>query len=131
MNHPIKHFFRYQFPAMLWAIVIYILSSIPASKLPKFTHLINDKVIHISIFFVLGLLIYRALEPRTKHNILDWKRLLISVVAVIVYGMSDELHQGAVPGRTVDILDASADALGGLLSALAIYINVRRKQVTV
>jgi VanZ family protein len=114
-------------PAILWAAVIFVVSSIPGNKLPKFAHLINDKVIHVSIFFLLGILVYRALEPKVRPEGFDWRRLAIAISAVILYGLSDEFHQGFVPGRTVDVLDALADSLGGVLSAVIIWSNYRRK----
>ena len=123
-----KHFFRYKFPAIFWAILIYVASSIPSTKLPKFIFHINDKLIHVSIFFVLGLLFYNAMQPRSKPAGFQWNRLLISVIAVIVYGISDELHQGFVPGRTVDIIDATADSIGGILAAIVIYTSVKMRQ---
>ncbi len=123
-----RHFIRFQLPAIAWAFVIFLLSSIPASRLPKFAHLFNDKVVHASIFFVLGLLIYLALEPKVRTASFDWQRLIIATSAVILYGVSDEFHQGFVPGRTVDVLDAAADALGGILSAFVILAREEWKR---
>jgi VanZ family protein len=123
-----KHFLRYKFPAVLWAIVIYIASSIPGAKMPRFIHHINDKLLHISVFFVLGLLVYLALEPRAKTPFLNWKRCAIAVLVVVVYGMTDEFHQAFVPGRTVDILDVTADTIGGLLAAAVVIIGSRFKE---
>ena len=127
MNPGVRHFFRYQMPAIVWASVIFFGSSIPGTKLPSFAHFINDKVIHASIFFLLGILVYRALEPKVKHQGLDWRRLFIAISAVVLYGISDEFHQGFVPGRSVDYRDALADSLGGVLSALLIWLYERRK----
>jgi VanZ family protein len=127
MSEEARHFIRFQMPAILWAAVIFVASSIPASKLPRFVHLINDKVIHFSIFFLLGILVYRALEPKVTPAGFDWRRLVIAISAVILYGISDEFHQVFVPGRTVDAFDALADSLGGVSSALFIWLNYRRK----
>jgi VanZ family protein len=128
MSPLVKHFFRYQFPAIAWAAVIFYASSLPASKLPKFALTINDKVIHGTIFFVLGLLVYRALEPRVKSITFSWKRFLIAILAVVAYGFLDEFHQGFVPGRSVDIKDATADAVGGLISGIVLYLFSMRKR---
>jgi VanZ family protein len=129
MSLLVKHFLRYQFPAIAWAAIIFYASSIPASKLPKFALMISDKVIHGTIFFVLGLLVYRALEPRIKSTAFSWKRFLVAILAVIAYGFLDEFHQGFVPGRSVDIKDATADAVGGLISGVMLYIFSLRKRV--
>lgn len=68
---------------------------------------------------------YRAMEPHVKAEKFNWKRLVISISAVIVYGISDEFHQGFVPGRTVDVMDAIADSIGGILSASVIFLLSR------
>lgn len=128
MSPAIRHFLRYQFPAIAWAGVIFFASSIPASKLPRMALMVNDKLVHGIIFFVLGLLIYRALEPRAPSTQFDWGRFLIAVSAVVIYGMLDEFHQSFVPGRTVDIKDATADALGGLVSGLVLFLSSLRKR---
>jgi VanZ family protein len=47
------------------------------------------------------------------------------VILVVLYGLLDEFHQYFVPGRTVDIYDALADAAGALLGAWSMYILVR------
>ena len=124
-----RHFFRYKFPAVLGAIVIYVASSIPGSRLPGFVHHINDKLIHVSVFLVFGLLVYLALEPRTKSSYLSWKRIAIAVLAVVIYGISDEIHQAFVPGRTVDISDATADSIGGILAAAVVFISSRFRKI--
>lgn len=119
---------KYQFPALLWAFVIFIVSSIPSTSLPNLSFLHYDKLIHGTIFFVLGLLIYRALEPLNGEVTFNWQRALIVVLSVIIYGASDEFHQGFVPGREKDLRDLSADAIGGLCSVLLMYIVSKWKQ---
>ncbi len=127
----IKHFVRYQSPALIWAAIIFYVSSLPAHKLPKFALLISDKVIHAAIFLVLGLLVYHALEPRVKVNIFGWRRLLFAMVVVVVYGFIDEFHQSFVPGRKIDIMDATADAIGGVIAGAIIYIFASWKRKSV
>ena len=129
MNSYKEHLLRYQFPAVVWALLIFILSSIPASKLPKISIVGFDKIVHGSLFFILGVLVHRALEPRVQTDRFDWRRVIISVGVVIIYGASDELHQAWVPGRRVDILDLTADSVGGILSAIFVYFDeIRRRR---
>ncbi len=116
----VKHFLRYQLPAIVWAFVIFIGSSIPERNLPRFIRHIDDKVVHGVVFFILGLLIYRALEIRTRPSRFAWVRIAVSILAVIGYGASDEFHQIFVPGRTPDFQDALADTVGGVFAALVI-----------
>ena len=93
-----------------------------------FTH---DKLIHFMIYLVFGLLVYRAFEPRVKSPSINWKRLLLAVAAVIIYGVLDEYHQSFVPGRTVDVVDASVDAVGAITSAAIIYLNWKRRNLRI
>ncbi len=128
MNGLWRHFIRYQLPALLWAVVIFVASSIPSSRLPKFALTLNDRFVHGAIFFIFGLLVYRALARRIPVERIDRMRLLISVSAVILYGISDEFHQGFVPGRSFDVRDTLADAAGGICSAIVIYLHAIRKR---
>lgn len=128
MKSAVIHFVRYQLPAAVWAISIFILSSIPAHKLPKLALMVNDKIVHAATFLILGLLVYRALEPKVKTQIFNFRRLLTAVGAVIVYAFIDEFHQSFVPGRKIDIRDASADAVGAVIAGVIIYLYASRKR---
>ncbi|MBI4547897.1 MAG: VanZ family protein [Ignavibacteriae bacterium] len=127
MSNFTSHFFCYQFPAILWGIIIFVLSAIPSSKFPVFDIWEYDKFIHAGVFFVFGLLVYRALELRMTSASISWNRILWSVVTVVLYGLLTELYQGSVPGRTLDLRDAVADAVGGILSAIVIFLYTRKK----
>jgi VanZ family protein len=128
VNKMFNHILRYQFPAVLWAIIIYIASSIPAKYLPSQTFFAYDKIVHITLFLIFGLLVYRALEPIKDSGQLNLGRIFFSIAIVISYGVLDEIHQGSVPGRTVDIYDALADTVGGLVAGILIFFQ-RRKLV--
>jgi len=99
--------------AVLWAIVIFGLSSIPGKSLPEVPALHYDKVIHAFIYAVLGGLCCLALPPSVP------RRLAVPGAALMatVYGMTDEFHQLFVAGRSADVYDVVADACGGLLGA--------------
>lgn len=112
------HFIRFQLPALLWFVVIFILSSIPGSAFPLIPLPHADKIVHITIFFILCAFVDRALIHQTKFPRLINLHLFISLGVVILYGLSDEFHQNFIPGRTPDIFDATADAIGGCLYIL-------------
>jgi VanZ family protein len=90
-------------PALLWAGIIFALSSQPT--LPVSLGNGRDKIAHFTAYAVLGLLIARALPPRGR---LVWLAILLGSL----YGASDEFHQHFVPGRSVDVFDWVADSLG-------------------
>jgi len=119
----ISSFIRYQFPAILWAAIILLSMSLPAQYIPKVKIFGYDKIAHIGVFFVFGILIYRS--------IINWKHkpgsILISLMFmlffVMVFGCVSELYQHFIPGRTPDIFDFIADSIGGLMAfpVLLIY----------
>jgi len=50
------------------------------------------------------------------------------IITVILYAVSDELHQSFVPSRTASIVDVSIDVVGGILSQIAIILRVKTWQ---
>ena len=98
-----------------WAVAIVCFSAIPAQKLPEggFTGL--DKLVHACEFGLLGFLAARA-----------WGRFWPVVLAAILFGALDEVHQVFTPGRTPSVYDALADALGAFLGA-ALVLRPRGK----
>jgi VanZ family protein len=121
-------FWRYHFPAIAWGALIFAASSIPSTKIPSALLLSYDKVVHGTIFFVLGVLVYRAVAPKVRPMVFAPLHVLLSIGVVILYGATDEFHQAWVPGRSVDALDLAADTAGGLLAALAIFVYARWRQ---
>lgn len=124
------NFIRYQLPAIVWALFIFVASSVPSTRIPLVLFKYFDKPIHILIFGILGVLVYRALEPDPQRNRFALKTALITFGIVISYGVLDEFHQGYTPGRSVDLYDLMADAVGGILAVLFIYFWRRRKKIS-
>ncbi|MGD0338408.1 MAG: VanZ family protein [Bacteroidota bacterium] len=122
------HFIRYQLPALLWFVVIYFLSSLPSSVFPVISIPYADKLVHIGIFFILCALVDRALLHQRKFSRLASLHLFVALAIVILYGLSDEFHQSFIPGRTSDLFDATADAIGGCLYILLYSIRKIRMQ---
>jgi hypothetical protein len=101
-------------PPFIWAGFIFFLSSRPPEAFPQITFLpYADKAVHTIEYGILGFLLARALLFQAPtHNY-----LLLGAIALILcvaYGYSDELHQLGVAGRSFELLDLSADALGSL-----------------
>jgi VanZ family protein len=104
-------------PALAWAALIFSLSAQP--KLVIDLELGSDKVAHFLAYAVLGALLAHAVT-RT-----GWP-LALAYALGIAYGASDEIHQYFVPGRSSDVVDWVADALG-VLAAVALYQWMRRR----
>lgn len=91
------------------------------------TESLGDKFLHIAAYAPLGFLILRALTGGRLANI-RWPRALAAVALSVLYGVSDEIHQIYVPGRTPDSLDVVADAVGAALGVAALAsLRVIRK----
>ena len=106
--------------AAAWALLIFILSSIPGAAFPPSKLFSYDKLMHATVYAVLGAFCFLAL-PRS------WSKrasalVLISGAMTTVYGLTDEFHQLFVPGRSADLRDVLADAVGGLMGALAMAV---------
>lgn len=121
-----EKFVRYQLPAYLWAAIIFVESSISGQKFPH-TPFGSDKVAHVGIFFIFCWLVYRALKQQTVE-LVSRMSLFLAVVVTILYGFSDEFHQLYVPGRSADIFDMAADALGGFLFIMFVVVRQSVKE---
>ena len=95
-----------------WMALIFFLSSQPDVPAPELFSQ-QDKVAHLLVFGVLGLLLAFALTPPAAAS---WRRVLLITALVTVYGITDELHQYFVPGREASALDVLADGVGGFLA---------------
>lgn len=109
----------YWLPPLGWALLIFELSSqsLTGFTLP-FTHF--DKLIHIVVYGILCLLLYRAFI----HAQEDWwreKAVILSILFSILYGISDEIHQMFVPMRMPDAADLLADGMGAGLSQIGLW----------
>ena len=110
-----KRFFKFQFPAIFWAMVLFIQSSIPTLNPPSLGISAEDKLAHTIVYMILGYLITRAFFF-SKNKQLSENAMLLSVIIGLLYGISDEIHQMFVPGRYADIFDVVADFIGVLLA---------------
>lgn len=118
---------KYYLPAIAWAIMIAIVSSIPNLSTPRIGLTMTDKVAHFIEYFILGLLTSRALRAFVKKPMSNF---WISSALAACYGILDELHQLIIPGRSTEATDMVADILGALLAS-AIYVqSIQRQRIS-
>jgi len=108
--------------ALSWAGLIFYLSSQPSIETPSLFPG-QDKLFHLMAFGILGLLTMGALQA--SHGGYPTRQVWRVALAVMLYGILDEFHQYFVPGRSADVYDVLADAIGGLLGVWAMYYLVR------
>jgi VanZ family protein len=103
----------YAGPALLWTIIISILTLLPGKDLPKVDIVNFDKIAHLGVFFALNLLYLRWLA-KSNHHI---SRILSITMICIAYGGIIEILQGALyTDRYADIYDFIFNTLGCILA---------------
>ncbi|HKA91915.1 MAG TPA: VanZ family protein, partial [Haliangiales bacterium] len=101
-------------PAVLWAAVIFALSSIPGRSFPEIAGVAGvDKLAHMGVFAVFGFLVARAVGGGSA------RAFLVAAAVASAYGALDEFHQLFTPGRDASVWDFAADTLGGAVGAAA------------
>ena len=122
-----RNFSRYQLPLFIWAAFIFWLSSLTAFLHIETPIIGADKLAHMFVFFVFCWFSHRALFFQNAFSVLKKWSLVYAFLLTCLYGYFDEVHQLYVPGRTYDIFDLLADAIGALLFVLLFTILDRRK----
>ena len=86
------------------------------------------KSAHAFEFFILAILLAWVL---IEYHISGWKVTVMTLLAVLLYAISDEFHQLFVPGRSGQLKDVLIDTAGGAIGlallALILYLKNRYK----
>ncbi len=99
-----------------YCLAIFLQSSFSTpEEMPTFY--LSDKLLHMAAYAVMAILFYRALGPHPSKNT-PVKRAVFSIAFTVLYGISDEVHQSFVPGRSPEWLDVAADAAGAIVGAV-------------
>lgn len=102
-------------PERLWwvaavAATIFLASSRAQVASPGISNF--DKIAHFSVYGLLATLVCRSGR--------GWRGAAAALVAVSLFGATDEWHQSFVPGRSTELADWMADTLGAL-TAISLY----------
>ena len=92
-------------------------------KLVKNSRVFVRKTAHFVLYFVLGGLVYFTLNSYGLNK----KLILISLLSVFLYSLSDETHQIFTSGRTFKVLDIIIDTSAGTISILLSKLISRKK----
>ncbi len=111
------------FLAIGWMATLFYLSHQTVLDAPApFMHV--DKLYHASAYGLLGGLLLLSMQPKAAGY--SSRQVLLSVTIASIYGISDEIHQSFIPGRSADSLDWLADTAGALMVCLLIAGLSRR-----
>ena len=105
-------------PAWAMMVLIFVLSSI--SGFPPAPGGVDRGVAHALEYGVLAGLLLRGLTGARWRGVSVWAAG-VAVLLATLYGVTDEAHQRFVPGRTAEVSDLVADALGATVAAGLIW----------
>ncbi len=109
----------------IYCALIFYLSSLPRVPLDK-TFEYEDKLLHLLAYGMMALLAWRSF----RHFIQDIPLLAICCIGFCgLYGLSDEIHQFYVPGRTSSVSDLAADLIGAIISVLLLIRFSKRAAI--
>jgi VanZ family protein len=124
-----KKFWLNQFPAIFAALTIFVLSSIPGDEFPKVETIFSiDKLVHSVMYAGLTFAISHAFSHQNLYPYLKQNWIICTILAALLFGLSDETHQYFVPHRSSDVMDLNADLLG-ILFATFIYWRFPTKKL--
>lgn len=109
---------RWWWPALTYMAFIFWMSS--RARPPAFDDA-PDVVLHGGAYFVLCLLLVRALSRGLRHKATP-RVLAGGVILAFLYGISDEWHQGFTATRVASFADMVADGAGALLAAFTLCL---------
>jgi VanZ family protein len=118
--------FPYKYFALAYAALIFILSASPSISPPP-GFFLEDKIYHFIEYSIFSFFLFLAFFTSGK-KFLKKHFFLLSVLIGTAYGLSDEIHQSFVPGRTCEFLDFVADSLGIVLVQFGIWLYLRKKR---
>jgi VanZ family protein len=124
INPDFRHGLLYGLPVILYAGLIFLLSSISQFSEEVSPFIDYDKPAHFIEYYLFGILICRWLLNK-KNPIVKRHALFLTMLIGICYGVSDEWHQSFVPGRNATIWDVFFDAAGIVAAAFTYRITMK------
>jgi VanZ family protein len=115
-------------PFLVYAGFIFYLSSQPYVGIPDVLLLTFDPeklFLHIIEYLPLGFLAARAVSKSPRLS--SFGLFVLPVAISAGYGLSDEVHQLFVPGRTASVLDVIADTVGALFGVYLWLLTFRKR----
>ena len=80
------------------------------------------KCAHFTEYFILSLLVLRAIRAGRPGTRFAWALLVVAIV--ICYASLDEFHQRFVPGRTAAVGDVLIDTSGGIAAQVVVALVI-------
>lgn len=123
---------KYLWVAILWAIIVLILSSISGKnfdKLPKIKIPHLDKMVHFTMYFVLAILLFKSIKQISEQNLFNKYPYIFTLIICVLYGGIIEIMQEYIfTGRSMDLYDFIANSIGVALGLIFCFIFKRQNQ---
>ena len=114
-KHPFVFFWD---PVILYFLGIIIISNLPVAPTIETAILgypIWDKIKHLILYFGFSFLLGVACR-HSNFTLLRRNHYFIAITAASIVGIIDELNQGRIPGRNMELGDVYADMIGSVLA---------------
>ena len=95
--------FKLWLPVIIWAGIIFWLSSVPNLKTNLQYDFILRKIAHCVEYFILTFFLHRAFKGSFNMGI--FQLFVYPAALSFFYAVSDEFHQSFVPGRSASVRD--------------------------
>lgn len=120
-----KIFFYYHFPAIIYAVVVFLLSSVPGMNIPEYKFLVSDKIMHFMEYALFAILIFRSFSQLFHKQKFHYV-IVVSSFFLILFALLDEYYQKYIPGRESDVADVILDVLGASLILFLLWMRKHR-----
>jgi VanZ family protein len=120
LKRGVLRFFVFRFPALVYMVLVFYLSSGPVTS-PTLNS-IPDYYLHSAGYLLLSILVFWAVHQGFDPAKGDAEGYSLPLLITVLYGISDEMHQGFVPSRNSEVKDVVSDAAGALLGAALVFV---------
>lgn len=117
MRHTLRGQWIAAAPLLAWSVLIFGLSSVPGGNYPQVSFEHADKLVHVSLYLVLGLFSSFCFAGTSAG-------LVGALIYGLLFGLSDELHQIFVPQRSCSVGDWLADATG-VFMGVGLFLGIK------
>ena len=121
-----KKILIYWLPPVLWMVLIFTLSSRQRIGISEVyvVNFIVFKILHMIEYALLYFLFFRAIYSQFSHH--KTFAFLFAGIATLLFAISDELHQTAVPSREGTLRDVGIDTIGITLCFMYTKYNLSK-----
>jgi VanZ family protein len=126
-SRPRSAFWVQVVPALLYVVAVFLAGTSPKPPDIPLDFSQRDKVLHLLVFGGMSVLIWRALHfgwPAARLG----RQLLVAAGTASLLGALLEVWQSFVPGRSMELLDWVADAVGAALATWVAYLLAGRSR---